>query len=894
MRPSSTNAPLVALSFFALAWPLAAQTGAARLGGTVLDPQGHPVAKSDKAYPSRLSGTVVDTSGAVIAGATVQVQSANGTVQRTTHSNTNGSFIISGLAAGNYQLVVSNPGFEAKEISVTIGTTGASAPLRISLTVGAVSTTINVQGRADDLIGIAESGTQGAVGATEIEDRPILRSGEVLETVPGLIITQHAGGGKANQYYLRGFNLDHGTDIAIFLDDMPLNLPSHAHGEGYSDMNTVIPEFVKRVDFEKGPYYANVGDFGSAASTRMEFFKTLPQNFAKVEGGSHTYGRAVFGGSHKLGSGNLLYGGEEYYYDGPWKHPDAYNKINGLLTYSQGGDADGVSITARAYHGKWNSSDQIPVTAQVSPTTSTPYGVGYFGTLNPTDGGHSQRYSLQGEGHHQGTNSESRIAAYVFYYDMDLFSDFTYFLVDHNRGDQFEQQDRRWVGGFDAHHTVFSTWFGRKMSNTFGLQLRNDWINNGLYRTENRRRTIKTDYSATGISFNDTICNTYTSTVSISVDGGTPASFPSACPALPPTTERDNFTDMIGSAYVENRIQWANKFRSVVALRGDDDKVVVTSLAYPTDIVTLHDGTTTVNAANSGSASKFLPSPKTSLIFGPWANTEFYLQGGFGFHSNDGRGATQQVEPVSPDNPYHGTLNTKITPLVQTKAGEIGVRTVAVPHLQSTLALWYLRSNSELLQDGDTGGTSASEQSSNRYGLEWASYYTPTEHLAVDFDIADSRAQFTQIDPDDATQYLTNSSITINGNPAGSFYAQQSDPGGKLVPEAVRVVISSGITLHDYKGLSSSLRLRYFGPRDLTSDGLYQSSQTVLLNGEVGHQFFKKWHVTAEFLNMLDRKDADIDYAYVYQIAPTAAPGFGRVNHPTEPFLLRFALGRSF
>jgi hypothetical protein len=894
MRPSSTNAPLVALSFFALAWPLAAQTGAARLGGTVLDPQGHPVAKSDKAYPSRLSGTVVDTSGAVIAGATVQVQSANGTVQRTTHSNTNGSFIISGLAAGNYQLVVSNPGFEAKEISVTIGTTGASAPLRISLTVGAVSTTINVQGRADDLIGIAESGTQGAVGATEIEDRPILRSGEVLETVPGLIITQHAGGGKANQYYLRGFNLDHGTDIAIFLDDMPLNLPSHAHGEGYSDMNTVIPEFVKRVDFEKGPYYANVGDFGSAASTRMEFFKTLPQNFAKVEGGSHTYGRAVFGGSHKLGSGNLLYGGEEYYYDGPWKHPDAYNKINGLLTYSQGGDADGVSITARAYHGKWNSSDQIPVTAQVSPTTSTPYGVGYFGTLNPTDGGHSQRYSLQGEGHHQGTNSESRIAAYVFYYDMDLFSDFTYFLVDHNRGDQFEQQDRRWVGGFDAHHTVFSTWFGRKMSNTFGLQLRNDWINNGLYRTDNRRRTIKTDYSATGISFNDTICNTYTSTVSISVDGGTPASFPSACPALPPTTERDNFTDMIGSAYVENRIQWANKFRSVVALRGDDDKVVVTSLAYPTDIVTLHDGTTTVNAANSGSASKFLPSPKTSLIFGPWANTEFYLQGGFGFHSNDGRGATQQVEPVSPDNPYHGTLNTKITPLVQTKAGEIGVRTVAVPHLQSTLALWYLRSNSELLQDGDTGGTSASEQSSNRYGLEWASYYTPTEHLAVDFDIADSRAQFTQIDPDDATQYLTNSSITINGNPAGSFYAQQSDPGGKLVPEAVRVVISSGITLHDYKGLSSSLRLRYFGPRDLTSDGLYQSSQTVLLNGEVGHQFFKKWHVTAEFLNMLDRKDADIDYAYVYQIAPTAAPGFGRVNHPTEPFLLRFALGRSF
>ena len=508
---------LVPFALFAAASLLSAQQSA--ISGHLLNSQDHPLATSDKVYPTQLSGTVVDSSGAVIAGATVQVQNANGTVQRTAQSQTNGSFIISGLEAGNYRLVVSNPGFETKEIIVNLGTTGAPAPLRIPLVVGSVSTTINVQGREDDLIGIAESGTQGTVGATEIQDRPILRSGEVLETVPGLIITQHAGGGKANQYYLRGFNLDHGTDIAIFLDDMPLNLPSHAHGEGYSDMNTVIPEFVKRVDFEKGPYYANVGDFGSAASTRMEFFKTLPENFFKVEGGAHTYGRAVFGASQKLGSGNLLYGGEEYYYDGPWTHPDAYNKINGLLTYSRGDDADGAIITARAYHGKWNSSDQIPVTAQVNPTSSTPYGVGYFGTINPTDGGHSQRYSLQGEGHRQGTNSESRIAACVFYYDMDLFSDFTYYLVDRHRGDQFEQQDRRWVGGLDAHHTIFSKLYGRKMSNTFGLQLRNDWINNGLYLTENRRRTIKADYSATGISFNDAICNTYTSTVSISVDG---------------------------------------------------------------------------------------------------------------------------------------------------------------------------------------------------------------------------------------------------------------------------------------------------------------------------------------------------------------------------------------
>ena len=184
--------------------------------------------------------------------------------------------------------------------------------------------------------------------------------------------------------------------------------------------------------------------------------------------------------------------------------------------------------------------------------------------------------------------------AYGFYYDLDLFSDFTYFLTDTNKGDQFEQQDERWVAGLDARHTIFSQWFGRDVENTFGLQVRNDWINNGLYQTENRVRVDKLD-SATGT-------------------------------ILPAATEADDFTDTQVGFYVENKIQWADKFRSVAALRGDLDYFDVTSLSNP---------------ANSGTAATFLPSPKLSLIFGPWAKTEFYVQGGFSFHSNDGRGATQ-------------------------------------------------------------------------------------------------------------------------------------------------------------------------------------------------------------------------------------------------------------
>jgi outer membrane cobalamin receptor len=673
-----------------------------------------------------------------------------------------------------------------------------------------------VEGRQDSMVGIADSATEGTTGAAQLSDRPILRSGEILETVPGVIVTQHAGGGKANQYFLRGFNLDHGTDFAIFLDDMPLNLPSHAHGEGYSDMNTVIPEFVQRVNYEKGPYYADVGNFGSAGAAHLEFYKTLPQDFVTVEGGMYGYERLVFGASQKLSSGNLLYGGEAYHDDGPWVHPDDYWKFNGILTYSQGDEVNGFSVTARGYHGEWNSSDQIA--ASFGATN-------FFGAINPTDGGNSQRYSLQAEWHRHDENSETKIMAYGFYYDLDLFSDFTYFLTDTNKGDQFEQQDKRWVAGLDARHRIFSQWFGRDVENTFGLQVRNDWINNGLYQTDNRVRVDKLD-SATGT-------------------------------ILPAVTEADDFTDTQVGFYVENKIQWAEKFRSVAALRGDLDYFDVTCLSNPT---------------NSGTADTFLPSPKLSLIFGPWAKTELFVQGGFSFHSNDGRGATQTVEPVSADNPYGGPT-AKIPALIQTKGAEIGARTLAVPHLQSTVSLWYLHSDSELEQDGDTGGTVASKSPSNRYGVEWANYYTLTKHVALDFDAADSIARFTSIDADDAAP---------------------GSPGGNHVPEAVGLVISSGITLHDFQGFSASLRLRYFGPRDLTSDGLYRSSETLLLNAEAGYQINKTWRISAEFLNLLDRRDHDIDYAYESRVTPTDQPSFQSVFHPVEPFQVRVSLTARF
>ena len=261
----------------------------------------------------------------------------------------------------------------------------------------------------------------------------------------------------------------------------------------------------------------------------------------------------------------------------------------------------------------------------------------------------------------------------------------------------------------------------RDVENTFGLQVRNDWINNGLYQTENRVRVDKLDSE--------------------------PA------PSSPPTTEADHFTDTQVGFYAENKIQWAEKFRSVAALRGDLDYFDVNSLSNPT---------------NSGTADTFLPSPKLSLIFGPWAKTEFYVQGGFGFHSNDGRGAAQTLEPISADNPYPERLTAKIPALIQTKGAEIGVRTLVVRKLQSTVSLWYLHSDSELEQDGDTGGTVASQQPSDRYGVEWANYYSLTKHLSLDLDAADSVARFTSVDANDAAP----------GSPGGGPCARGGRMGG--------------------------------------------------------------------------------------------------------------------
>ncbi|MGA4578270.1 TonB-dependent receptor [Limisphaera sp. VF-2] len=645
-----------------------------------------------------------------------------------------------------------------------------------------------VTGRADDLVGIADAASVGYIGSAQLDSRPKLRPAEVLETVPGLIASQHSGAGKANQYYLRGFNLDHGTDFAASLEGMPLNLPTHAHGQGYLDLNPIIPELIDYLEFRKGPYYADLGDFSSAGAADLYYVRHLPSALLRLEAGSFNYARGLWAESLRFDSGDWLYAIEGHYNDGPWTHPEHFVKGNALLRWSTERDGTRFSLLATAYRGEWDATDQIPRRA-VGPTFSQ------WNTLDPTSGGDSHRFNLMAQWAQHRPQSHTRALAYAAHYDLDLFSNFTYFLDNPDRGDQFEQADRRWILGTKTEHARL--WDATELA--FGLDLRADFIRNGLHRTQNRLRWE--------------------------------------------TIRADRVTQVALGPYLYHRQQWSEWLRSYAGLRLDAGFYEVDSNL----------------PVNSGSESDALWSPKLGLVFGPWKRTEFYLNAGLGFHSNDGRGATTRLDPAS------GEPVSPVDPLVPTRGAEIGLRTTWIDGLHSTLSLWILDIDSELLFLGDAGTTEASRPS-RRFGVEWANFFTLRPWLVCDLDVAWSHARF-----------------------------RDDDPAGDHIPGAPEWVIAAGLTVPEAGRFSGSLRLRYFGPRPLIEDNSVRSEATALVSAEIGYRFLPRWSVALQAFNLLDRRDNDIDYYYISRLPGEPLEGVADVHsHPAEPFALRLVLTGRF
>lgn len=444
-----------------------------------------------------------------------------------------------------------------------IRTASATDPVEVG-TVVVTASTVNQ-------LGVAATSSQGAITRQELDLRPVYRVGQLLETIPGLTVTTHSGEGKANQYLLRGFNLDHGTDLATYVDGMPVNMRTHTHGQGYTDLSFLIPELAGEVEFTKGPYFAAEGDFGSLGSDRIRLADSLP---VQVVASAGTLGdqRLFAGGSRRLTGGSIvLAAGEWVHLDGPWDHPDNYRKTNLAVRWSRTLDGSDLWLTGLYSRGLWNATTDQPRRAVTQGL------IGRFGTLDPSDGGQSERFSLSGGLALSSPRWQLKANGYVVRQQLTLWNNFTHLLDDPLQADQQGQNDRRTFAG-GAVSATYAGGFGAIDSlTTVGVQVRYDRIFVDLRKTEARLSLA--------------------------------------------TLRADRVREVSGGLYVENTTHWTPWLRSVVGARED---------VFHVDDQSLVGGV-------SGDEHQALFQPKASLILGPWGDTELYVSAGRGFHSNDGR-----------------------------------------------------------------------------------------------------------------------------------------------------------------------------------------------------------------------------------------------------------------
>src|SRR5262245_43475579 len=317
--------------------------------------------------PVRVSGRVLDQTGAVLPGVTIDLV-ANGKEQ-TRITDAEGRYQFDAVTAGSAELTFRLLNFSVLRRTIEVAGGALNQPdvvMTLSLNADVVvsgSRTFrniaDVDNPAESFVGIATASSQGAITAAQLNARPVMCAGEVLETVPGMIISQHSGEGKANQYYLRGFNLDHGTDFSTTVAGVPVNTPTGAHAHGYSDISFLIPELVSGVQYKKGPYFADEGDFSAAGAANISYVNQLDQPLVQASGGTEGWGRLFAAASPRLADGNLLAALEINHDDGPWVMPDDYRKLNGVLRFSRGDQRNGFSVTGMGYWADWNSTDQV-------------------------------------------------------------------------------------------------------------------------------------------------------------------------------------------------------------------------------------------------------------------------------------------------------------------------------------------------------------------------------------------------------------------------------------------------------------------------------------------------------------------------------------------------------
>jgi outer membrane receptor protein involved in Fe transport len=702
----------------------------------------------------------------------------------------------------------------------------------------AVSEVIVTAPRAD-LVGKVSSASEGVIEDKEVQLTPDYRPGQLLETVPGLIVTLHSGEGKANQYLMRGYNLDHGTDLATYVDDMPINQPTHAHGQGYTDLNFMMPELVDRISYTKGPYYADVGDFGAVGSVRLSYRDTIDDQIS-AGAGSYGYERVFAAGSRPLGQGELLEAGEVQHYDGPFVNPDDARKVNAVLRYSQGTDSDGLSLTAMIYHQLWTNTTDIPeraITEGLVPNR--------FGTLDPSDGGNATRGSLSAEYHESVGDGQLSASAFYIFNELHLFNDFTHYLVDPVHGDQEDQFETRNVLGGAVDYVKPFRLGGFDSELRVGGLTRFDLLDVGRLPSEGEQPLPTSETTADPPSFSD----------------------------------HDHVNLFAAAAYAQVTTHWTPQLRSVLGLRVDYQRGADTDL-----LAQLHE---TAGYDNGGVRAQALPQPKGSLIYEPTRTLEFYLSAGEGFHSADLRGVDQDKSV---------DLGLPNTPLLARQYGEeIGMRAAVMRSLTFTLAVFNLWQQSETIIDPDVGQDSAGPPS-ERYGYEVNATWQINRWLEFYGSYSGDHTRFTQ--PfDDGTghlgEFITDAPVATG---SAALYLQNLGPwsGGLAVRYLGDYPLSSGpcvdsAAMHDF-GAPCGV-----AP---TAVGQVNGKGFTQVNLDLHYAFSSGWTASLGVYNLFNTDAAAAEFWYVDRLkSEIATYPDGRADiheHPLEPRMFRATLAWRF
>ncbi|MDZ4854382.1 MAG: TonB-dependent receptor plug domain-containing protein [Nitrospirota bacterium] len=545
----------------------------------------------------------------------------------------------------------------------------------------------------------------------EILLQPQGRPAQVLRLIPGFLAVEHSGGaGKADQYFLRGFDADHGTDVAFFADGMPINLRSHAHGQGYTDLNFIIPETIEGLDVSKGAYLPEYGDFATAGSVNFRTRQMVQEGVVQAASGQFDTQRHLLMFSPTKERVRTLFAAEGYYTNGPFQNDNRYVRTNlmGKMTTNLS-SRDELSLTATFHKSQWNGSGEIPLRAVTDGT------IARFGAIDPSEGGKTLRSTAKVNYHYDTTAGGQFFAnAYGQYYRLDLFTNFTFFLNDPVNGDGIQQSDRRVMYGGDLGYKQHGEVLGLPSSGTIGFQTRVDNIHArlGAHRTR--------------------------------VPIGT-------------TTDSD-VLEASYAPFVKAEVQPTSWMRLTGGLRAE---------TFTFDV---RNRCATCADQPAGRTSSSIVLPKINLILGPWAGTDFFVNYGEGYHSNDARSA---VVPGS-------------SPLARAKSYEVGVRLKpwGPEGVELTATLWRLDLKSELLFVGDAGGTEI-RGASTREGVEAAARGQVWGPLSFNGSVTYTNAEFRS---------------------------------GEAIPLAPEVTAYGAVLLKWPEGLTSQLQATYLGVRPLNED----------------------------------------------------------------------------